>query len=432
MTVQQWKEALANGALDRQLNHLYGEKALSDAKARYNALLTSFEETFGEADGKSERDVYLFSVPGRSEIAGNHTDHNNGRVLAASIDLDIIAAASPTPDGVMTVKSKGFDTDRVSIADREKEKSHPFSSSSLIAGVCDGFIKRGLPVGGFVAYTENRVFKGSGLSSSAAFEVMIGNILRRLYGAKADNASLAQIAQYAENVFFGKPCGLMDQMACATGGFVAIDFADPARPRVTPLPFDLSAHGYALCIVDTGGNHADLNEDYAAIPSEMKQVAAALGSATLGGASREALVAALPALRKTCGDRAILRALHFFEENERVSKAAAALLKDDLAGFLSLINASGLSSFCYLQNVYTVKNPQEQGLSLALALSSAFLAALPVPAACRVHGGGFAGTIQAFVPLAYTDAYRAAMDRVFGENACRVLSIRSEGAMAFD
>lgn len=412
--------------LDAALSELYGKEALSSARERYLSALTSFCELYGDRE-----DTRIFSVPGRSEISGNHTDHNNGRVLAASVNLDIIAVASPTEDGVIRLQSQGFEPDEVVIERREETKTLRYSSAALIAGVCDGFLRAGHPVGGFVAYTANDVFKGSGLSSSAAFEVMVGNILRTLYPSerRVGDLELAMIAQYAENEFFGKPCGLMDQTACAVGGLIAIDFCEPGRPDVEKLPFDLSAAGYALCIVNTGGNHADLNEDYASVPAEMKRVAAALGAPVLRKTTKEALLARLPALRKSCGDRAVLRALHYFNENARVERQAAALKAGELPAFLALVNESGSSSFRYLQNVYTTKNVEEQGVSLALFLAEDYLSHLKKPAACRVHGGGFAGTIQAFVPNEEAKGFRRAMDAAFGEGACHILKIRLKGAV---
>ncbi|MBQ7364946.1 MAG: galactokinase [Clostridia bacterium] len=416
---------IENGNLDAILTELYGKENLIQQKERYLSAIREFSRLYGECEN-----TRIFSVPGRSEISGNHTDHNCGKVLAASIDLDMLAIAAPTDDGVIRLKSAGFEEDTVVIAEREATKAKRYSSESLIAGVCDGMLKQGYTVGGFVSYTTNNVFKGSGLSSSAAFEVMIGNIERTLYENDITDIEIAKIAQYAENEFFGKPCGLMDQTACAVGGFIAIDFADPKNPIVEKPSFDLSALGYSLCIINTGGNHADLNEDYASVPAEMKAVAAALGTDVLRNTSYDALFASITSLRETVGDRAIMRALHFFAENRRVARQAEALREGDIITFLSLVNESGASSFRYLQNVYTVKNVAEQGLSLALALAERFLTAVERPSACRVHGGGFAGTVQAFVPNENTDEFAAMMDAVFGKGACHILKIRQKGAIA--
>ena len=415
---------IESGALDETFTSLYGDTKLARQKSRYITALKAFSALYGECEN-----TRIFSVPGRSEISGNHTDHNCGCVLAASIDLDMLAIAAPTSDGVIRMKSEGFDADTVVINEREATKAHRYSSESLIAGVCDGMLKNGYTVGGFVSYTTNDVFKGSGLSSSAAFEVMIGNILRTLYDNAISDIEIAKIAQYSENEFFGKPCGLMDQTACAVGGFIAIDFADPKNPIVTKPAFDLSALGYSLCIINTGGNHADLNEDYASVPAEMKAVAASLGKAVLRETDYDTLLAAIPTLRETVGDRAIMRALHFFAENMRVSRQAKALEEGDIVTFLALVNESGASSFRYLQNVYTVKNVSEQGLSLALCLAERFLKGVARPSASRVHGGGFAGTIQAFVPNENTADFAALMDSVFGKGACHILKIRQKGAI---
>ena len=416
---------IESGALDTALCALYGAENLVFAKERYRKALAEFTALYGEREN-----THIFSVPGRSEISGNHTDHNRGCVLAASIDLDMLAIAAPSDDGVISLKSEGFDADTVVIRERNATKAKRYSSESLIAGVCDGFLAAGYTVGGFVSYTTNNVFKGSGLSSSAAFEVMIGNILRTLYQNDIDDIEIAKIAQYAENEFFGKPCGLMDQTACAVGGFISIDFADPKNPIVKKPDFDLTALGYSLCIVNTGGNHADLNEDYASVPAEMKAVAKALGKEVLRECDEAALLEAIPTLRETLGDRAILRALHFFAENKRVARQSAALTEGDIETFLSLVNESGISSFCYLQNVYTVKNIAEQGLSLALSLADGFLKTLPRPSARRVHGGGFAGTVQAFVPTESAKEFADLMDKVFGKGACHILKIRQKGAIS--
>lgn len=417
-------EKIENRELDTILSELYGQDKLNEAKARYTKAIEAFRELYGEREG-----VRIFSVPGRSEISGNHTDHNHGKVLAASIDLDMLAIAAPTDDGVIALKSEGFDADTVVIAERDATKKNRYSSASLIAGVADGFLRAGFSVGGFVAYSTNNVFKGSGLSSSAAFEVMIGNILRTLYQNDIDDVSIAKIAQYAENEYFGKPCGLMDQTACAVGGFIAIDFKDPKNPTVEKPSFDLSALGYSLCIVNTGGNHADLNEDYASVPAEMKAVAEALGEKVLRDCDETAFVSAIPALRECVGDRAVLRAIHFFNENRRVEKQTEALKAGDVDAFLSLVKASGRSSFCYLQNVYTVKNVTEQGLSLALAVTEDLLSDVARQAAFRVHGGGFAGTIQAFVPNENVRDFAEAIENIFGKGACHILKIRQKGAI---
>ncbi len=421
MKAKELVEKIKGGALGAYA-HLYSD--IQDQSARYIAAIESFTAIYGD-----ERDVYLFSVPGRSEVEGNHTDHNHGCVLAAAIDRDIIAVVSPAENGIIRLKSEGYDEDVVPLEKCDDPAAFAdFSSASLIAGTVGAFRERGYSVGGFDAYTVNRVLKGSGLSSSAAFEVMIGNILNYVYNeGKIANEELAKIAQYAENVYFGKPCGLMDQMACAVGGFVFIDFADPKDPIVEPIRFSLSDEGFVLAIVNTGGNHADLNADYASVPTEMKSVASYFGKDVLRSVSEAEIIANAPVLRRTVGDRAILRALHFVRENARVQKTAALLKKGDVDGFLESIIASGNSSFKYLQNVYTNKNVEEQGLSLALAVAEGALEGKGC--AYRVHGGGFAGTTQAFVRHEYAEEYALLMDAVFGEGACMMLAVRPEGAI---
>ena len=424
MNAQELIMKLKGGALQKHAD-LYRD--IPAETERYIKAIGRFTELFGERD-----DVCLFSVPGRSEISGNHTDHNHGCVLAGAIDRDIIAVAAKTDDGTIRLQSEGYPEDRIKLSLTSDPASQPdFTSGALIAGMVDGFRKRGLPVGGFVAYTVTEVLKGSGISSSAAFEVMVGNILNHLYGeGKTDNAEIARIAQYSENVWFGKPSGLMDQTACAVGGFVFIDFADPNAPKIEPIPFSLSRAGYDLMIVNTGGNHADLNEDYASIPREMKAVAAYFGRDTLRGVDEGELLANAPILRHTVGDRALLRALHFVRENRRVVSLVAALRSDDLSAFLDGVTASGRSSFMYLQNVYTNQNVSEQGLSLALAVTDGLLSGKGC--AFRVHGGGFAGTIQAFVRRELSEGYTEVLDSIFGEGSVMRLSIRPRGAVKID
>ena len=424
MNTLEMKKHIANGGIDATVTHIYGEAALDFQKARYTKAIDEFAAIYG-----ADREISLYSVAGRSELSGNHTDHNHGCVVAASIDLDIIAVASAREDSTIRIKSEGFPEDTVDLAVYTAPVEEKYGTSeSIIAGMCAAFRNNGLKIGGFDAYTTSNVFKGSGLSSSAAFEDMVGNILSHMYNdGNVDNVEIAKMAQYSENQFFGKPCGLMDQVACAAGGIVAIDFADPKAPVIDKLDFDISAQGYNLCIVNTGGNHADLTDDYASVPAEMKAVAAHFGKSVLREVDEAVFASEIPALREKVGDRAVLRALHFFNENKRVAKQKAALEASDLDAFFAEVLASGRSSFCYLQNVYTTKNLREQGLSLALCLADGYLAGKR--AAWRVHGGGFAGTIQAFVPSCEVEGFRAIMDSVFGEGRCIVLRIRPEGAV---
>lgn len=424
MKTSELKAALTGGKLDARLTYIYGSAALDVQKKRYFAAVESFEKLYG-----TDRDAALYSVAGRSELSGNHTDHNHGCVIAASIDLDIIAVAAPNSNAVIRIKSEGFPEDAVNTEQfREPDPARFGHSDALIAGMAAGFRSKGYPTGGFDAYTTSNVLKGSGISSSAAFEDMIGNILNYQYnGGSIDNVEIAKLAQYAENAFFGKPCGLMDQMACAVGGIVAIDFANPANPVIEKMDFDITAAGYHLCIVNTGGNHADLTDDYASVPAEMKRIAEYFGKQVLREVDEQQVIDAIRDLREAFGDRAVLRALHFFAENRRVAAQKAALTAGDLNRFFENVIASGRSSFCYLQNVYTTKNPSEQGLSLALCLAERLLNGKK--AAWRVHGGGFAGTIQAFVPSAEVEAFRQEMDAVFGDGRCMVLRIRPVGAV---
>ncbi len=416
-------EAIEAGKLDKNLVALYTANRLEDAKSRYTSAVKSFISLYGD-----DKDVDIYSVPGRSELSGNHTDHNRGCVVAASISLDIIAVACPTDDGIIRVKSEGFPEDVVDINSYTSPIEEKFGTSeSIIAGMCASLCKSGFNAGGFTAYTTSNVFKGSGLSSSAAFEDMIGNIENYLYNdGKIDNVEIAKLSQISENVFFGKPCGLMDQVACAHGGIIAIDFADAANPVITPVDFDFTAAGYSLCIVNTGGNHADLTADYASIPAEMRSVAAYFGKDVLREVREDDVFSSAAALREAVGDRAVLRAIHFFEENKRVEAQKDSLINGDIHRFFENVKASGLSSFCYLQNVYTTKNVEEQGLSLALCIAERILS--DKSSAWRVHGGGFAGTIQAFVKTEDVDIFKTSMENVFGKDSCVPLSIRLVGA----
>lgn len=397
----------------------------SDTEAaveRYTNAVESFFSVYGETD-----DFSVFSVAGRSEICGNHTDHNHGQVVAASIDLDIIAVAKKTSGTLIRVKSEGFDEDKVDISSLEPVESEKFRSSALIRGVCDGIVKDGGKAGAFCAYTTSKILKGSGLSSSAAFEDMIGTIENHLYnGGKYDFTKISMISQYAENRFFGKPCGLMDQIACAAGGFVHIDFADPKNPVTERIEFSPEKFGYSLCIVNTGGSHADLNDDYASVPAEMKAVAHFFGKDVLCGLTKADIVSNAKALRETVGDRAILRALHFISENERVCRISEYIAKGDIKGFLSVINESGRSSATLLQNYYSTKSPSEQGIGLACAIAESVMGG---GGACRVHGGGFAGTAQVFVPKDKENEFIRAMECAFGEGSVTKLMVRPMGAV---
>ena len=408
------------------IKDIYPSSQAEAQKQRYKSAVTAFAEHFG-----SIGEHRFFSAPGRTEICGNHTDHNHGKVFAASVNLDVIAVVEPTEDDKIVIKSEGFPEDSVDLSQLAVVPEEKNTSASLIRGVAAGFEKEGMKIGGFRAYTTSDVMKGSGLSSSAAFEVLVGTILSHLYnGGQVSAVKIAQISQFAENVYFGKPSGLMDQTACAVGGFVAIDFKNPKEPVIEKLPFDLTAAGYSLCIVNTGGNHADLNEDYASVPAEMKKVASYFGKSVLREVTLDEIMANIPKLREFAGDRAIMRAIHFENENERVTAQTEALRKGDLDGFFKGVLASGDSSFKYLQNVYTVKNVSEQGLSLALCVTETVLKGKK--AAWRVHGGGFAGTIQAFVRNEDVPMFKKALDGAFGEGAVTILKVRPYGAIRID
>lgn len=369
----------------------------------------------------------VFSAPGRTEIGGNHTDHQHGKVLAGSVNLDVIAAVAPSGDHTIRIRSEGFPMDMVDLGDlavREEERN---TSAALIRGIAAWFVQHGCPVQGFCAYTTSNVLKGSGLSSSAAFEVLVGNIINNLFnGDKCGPIQLAQIGQYAENVYFGKPSGLLDQMASSVGGMVTIDFADSGSPAVERVEFDFTATGHALCIIDSGADHADLTREYAAVTGELGAVCAYFGKTVLRQVPESDFYGALPDLRRKAGDRALLRAIHIYEENRRVERQVAALKQGDFAAFLEQVRLSGLSSWRMLQNVVPAGYTRHQEVALALALCEKLLDGR---GACRVHGGGFAGTIQAFVPLDMLERFRVEMDRLLGDGACHVLTIRPVGGV---
>ncbi|MBQ0124925.1 MAG: galactokinase [Clostridiales bacterium] len=403
------------------LTSLYGAKT-QEMTARIFAAVDKFAQIYGDGG-----DISVFSVSGRSEICGNHTDHNRGEVFAASIDLDIIAVARKNGTGVISLKSEGFPKDVVDISDLSVHDADKGTSAALIRGVCDGFVRSGLEICGFDCYTVSSVLSGSGLSSSAAFEDAVGTILNHFAnGGNIDYIKISQISQYAENAHFGKPCGLMDQVACAAGGFVNIDFADPKNPICKKIPFDIDKYGYALCIVATGGSHADLTDDYAAVPAEMKSVASYFGKEVLREISKNDVLSNIAPLRKVCGDRAILRALHFFDENERVEKMRAALENSDIDAFLSIINESGRSSALLLQNYFSPKAPAEQGVTLACEIIRNILGG---KGAVRVHGGGFAGTVQAFVPKYMLEEFTEKAESTFGKGSVTALTVRPIGAV---
>lgn len=421
-TVSDAINAILSGKFDKTFSYVYGENAVEFQRTRYCEAVEEFNKLF-----EGRNNLVFYSAPGRTEVGGNHTDHQHGCVLAASVNLDVIAVVSPNTDNVIRIKSKGYPMDVIDLNVLTPQDDEINKAASLIRGVAARFKDLGYNVCGFDAYTTSSVLKGSGLSSSAAFEVLVGTILSKQFNdSKVDAVEIAQIAQYAENVFFGKPCGLMDQMASSVGSFVAIDFNDPKNPIINKVAFDFASSNHALCIVDTGGNHADLTDEYGSVPVDMKGVAKLLGKEVLRDVPECEIFKNLSLIREKLGDRAALRALHFKAENERAQKEAVALNNGDFEAFKQIVIESGYSSFMYNQNVYTCKNPTEQGLSLALAVSEKLLKG---KGAWRVHGGGFAGTIQAFVPNELLDTYKAEMENIFGAGSCYVLNVRPVGGI---
>lgn len=398
--------------------------ALILSKNDKKRLDAGFAAAFG---GTAER---YFSAPGRTEVSGNHTDHQRGRVLAGAVNLDTVAAVRANGTDVIRVQSKGYPLCQVRLDALEPVDAEINSTPALIRGVAARFAQLGCKVGGFDAYCESTVLPGSGLSSSAAFEVLVGTIINHLFfDGKVTQPEIAQIGQYAENVFFGKPCGLMDQTASAVGGLVTIDFADKAHPDIRPVHFDFSTTGHALCIIDSRADHADLTDEYAAVPGEMKAVCEYFGKDVVTEIPEADFYAAIPALREKCGDRAVMRVIHEYNENRRVPQQVACLESGDFEGFLRLTKESGFSSWMYLQNVIPAGYVKQQAMAVALGLCEHYLQGR---GAYRVHGGGFAGTVQAFVPFELLESFRAGIDGALGEGACHVLSIRPQGGVEME
>ena len=398
--------------------------ALILSKNDKKRLDDGFAAAFG---GTAER---YFSAPGRTEVSGNHTDHQRGRVLAGAVNLDTVAAVRANGTDVIRVQSKGYPLCQVRLDALEPVDAEINSTPALIRGVAARFAQLGCKVGGFDAYCESTVLPGSGLSSSAAFEVLVGTIINHLFfDGKVTQPEIAQIGQYAENVFFGKPCGLMDQTASAVGGLVTIDFADKAHPDIRPVHFDFSTTGHALCIIDSRADHADLTDEYAAVPGEMKAVCEYFGKDVVTEIPETDFYAAIPALREKCGDRAVMRVIHEYNENRRVPQQVACLESGDFEGFLRLTKESGFSSWMYLQNVIPAGYVKQQAMAVALGLCEHYLQGR---GAYRVHGGGFAGTVQAFVPFELLESFRAGIDGALGEGACHVLSIRPQGGVEME
>lgn len=414
-------EEINEGCYDGLFSTLYGREDSGFHRQRWTGIIKSHDDRVGDPSPR------LFSSPGRTELSGNHTDHNRGCVLAAAIQLDTIAAVTRTEasaeDSIIAeVVSEGYPPVRVDLFSLEKLAVEAGTTNALLRGIAASIVRRGGRIGGFTATTTSRVLKGSGLSSSAALEVLVGSIFNELFNdGRFTPVELARIGQEAENDFFGKPCGLMDQTACAVGGAVTIDFANSDTPVVEPVAADFTSAGYTLAVVDSGGDHADLTPDYSAIPGEMKAVAAEMGAEVLRDADENDFIAAIPSIRGKTGDRAVLRALHFYSENQRVEHMVRDLKKGDIEAYLEGVRRSGDSSFCFLQNVYSPRHVANQAVSLALALTERFLAG---EGASRVHGGGFAGTIQVFIPTARFADYVMFMERYFGEGSVVPLSVR--------
>ena len=419
------EKELLDGTCDEALAKLYapdGDGAkLQKARERAAHVAQMFAEKFPE----NHNPAGLYSGPGRTEIGGNHTDHQHGHVLCGSVDLDILACAAPNNENKIRVISEGHTGSEISLDDLSVRAEEYNTSNALVRGMAAGVSKKGLPVGGFDAYLVSDVLTGSGLSSSAAYEVLLGNILNHLYsGDKLTAEDIAKIGQYAENEYFGKPSGLMDQMGSSIGGAVAIDFADPAAPVVKKADYDFARSGHALCIIDSGSAHDDLTYAYAEIPQEMGAVAGFFNKKFLRDVSEKDFYDSIADLRASCGDRAVLRAAHFFDDDRTAQEEAEALAEGDFDKFLALINKSGISSGLHLQNECTTADPKQQAIPVAIAIAKKLLNGA---GAVRVHGGGFAGTIQAFVPEEQLESFREGIEKVFGEGSCHILHIRPQG-----
>lgn len=413
---------LKSGSYDEYLAKIYFQEDLPAQKERHENVLKVFNELYSDAS-----DVHMFSAPGRTEVGGNHTDHNHGKVLAASINLDTISAAAKCDDNIICEKSLGHGMNKIDITDLDINKKDFGKSVALIKGMCKGFLNYGYKIGGFNCAGASQVLSGSGLSSSAAFEVLIGTILNYLYNdGKASGVEIAKIAQYAENEYFGKPCGLMDQMACSVGGFISIDFKDNKNPIIEKVDFDFASCSHYLCIVDTKADHADLTDEYSAVRTEMESVARCFGKNVLREVDENDFYNNVSLVRKKAGDRAVLRAYHFYSENKRVDSEKAALKKNDFEKFKKLVIESGYSSFLYNQNVFAPGDSKNQPVSVALSLLERIL---KDNGAWRVHGGGFAGTVQAFVPENMLEVFKNEVNSVFGNDSCHVLSIRPYGGI---
>ncbi len=413
-------QGLKEGKYENRLKEIYiDEEMLEYQTRRYEKALKSFKEKYGDYQ------VEIYSAPGRSEVGGNHTDHQLGKVLAASVNLDAIAVVAKCETNIIHIFSEGYGELIIDLTDLDPREEEISDAKALIRGIVARIKELGYHTGGFLAYVTSDVLSGSGLSSSAAFETLIATIISGLYNQmEIDSMEIAMVGQYAENIYFGKPCGLMDQMACSVGGMIFIDFEKPNLPKIRPIDTDFSKFEHTLCITDTKGTHADLTNDYAAIPRDMGKVAKYFGKQVLREVKENEFYNHIAKIREDLGDRCVLRAMHYFDENQRVDKQVESLEAGDFSEFKKYIRKSGDSSYKYLQNVFSPHKVEEQGISVALALSEMFHGENGVS---RVHGGGFAGTIQAFVPDSMVQEYRHSMERVFGINTCYILKIRKYG-----
>ncbi|MCH3972409.1 MAG: galactokinase [Oscillospiraceae bacterium] len=429
MKLSEAKKQFLMGGLHEKIKHIYvcSDEECENVAQRYADALDCFAALYG-----ADRDIAVFSAPGRTEVGGNHTDHQHGHVLAAAVNLDVIAVVSRSDAPTIRVKSQGYPEDAVDLTDLSVHKDEANTSQSLIRGLANWFVEKDYPVGGFDAYTTSQVLSGSGISSSAAFEVLIGTAMNALFcGGEESPMRIAQAGQYAENVYFGKPSGLMDQAASSIGGFVSIDFGDVEHPKAEKVDFDLNSCGYTLCIIDTHASHADLTSDYAAIPQESRQVAAYFNKKVLHDVPEPIFYQNIPQLREKLGDRPVLRAMHFYAEDRRAQEEAFALRHGDFERFKRLVRESGASSFMYLQNIYSAEHWKRQAVSVTLGLIEHFANrhAQRDAFAWRVHGGGFAGTVQAFVPQKWIADFTESMNAWLGEGSCHLLRVRPVGGV---
>ena len=423
MKAEETLALLESGKAGQLMERLYGAEVAAENQARYRSLIEKFQKTFGD------KDILMFSSPGRTEISGNHTDHNHGKVLAGSINLDCVGIAAKNDSPVVHIISETFHQDITVDLNHLEPSERKAGTEDLIKGLLKGFLESGYEIGGFDALVTSNVISSAGVSSSAAFEMLLCSMINRFFNeGRMDTVAYAHIGKYAENVYWDKASGLLDQMACAVGGLITIDFVEPAVPKVEKIDFDFASQDHSLIIVQTGKGHADLSADYSSVPNEMKKVAEYFGKEVCAEITEEQVIENLQAVRKFAGDRSVMRALRFFEENRRVDPELAALKEGRFQDFLENITASGNSSWQWVQNCYTNSNYQEQGISIALALTELFIAGKQ-KGACRIHGGGFAGVIMAMLPNGIVDEYVAYIEKALGEGSAYRMSIRPYGAI---